>query len=112
MPTASVTGSTIPQALFTVPSHMVGKLTALDLSNETGGARVIRIRDDFTPDASSGEASPSGQTIERFRMRVAENITEIVPKEKLENIRCLGTIKAIADSVSSDVHILAQYHFE
>lgn len=117
MPTAVVTGHTTPVALFTVPSHLVGRLTALDLSNESGAARVIRIRDDFPTDASvdastGASASAASNEIDRFRIQVAENTTEIVPKNELENIRCLGTIKAIADSVSSDVHILAQYHYE
>jgi hypothetical protein len=112
MPTARVTANTTAQTLFTTPKHVVGRITAIDIDNQSGASRTIRIQDIFTPDPSVGVSSPSEQTIERFQATVENTKTLSVDEDALKDIRILGVAKAIADGVSTGCVIIVNYHFE
>lgn len=112
MPTARVAAHTTAQALFTTPKHVVGRITGINIDNQSGAARTIRIQDVFTPDASVGVPVPVAQTIERFQITVATVTSVQVPDYVLKDIRMLGAAKAIADAIAATCIIVVNYSFE
>ena len=112
MPTARVTANTTAQDLFETPRHDKGILSALEVDNQSGGARTVWLQDVFTPDTSVGQTSPSEQTLTRSTITVGDGLTGIISAEELEDAEFLGTAKAIADSLITSCVITARYHFK
>jgi len=112
MPTARVTAHTTAQALFSVPKHVVGKVTSVKVDNQGGAARTVRLQDIFTPDASAGVSAPSEQTKERLQITVGAGLTADVMETELRDLRFLGAVKAIANAVDANCVIIVGYHFE
>lgn len=112
MPTAKATSHTTAQALFSTPEHVVGKITAINIDNQSGGNRTLRIQDEFTPDPSVGTPSPVPETKERFQITVSAGQSVSVDKNSLENIRILGDCKSIGDDIQALCVIVVNYHFE
>jgi len=112
MPTARVTANTAAQALFSVPKHVVGKVTSVKVDNQGGAARTVRLQDIFTPDVSAGVAVPSEQTKERLQITVGAGLTADVMETELRDLRFLGAVKAIASAIDANCVIIVGYHFE
>lgn len=113
-PVKKISASTSYQTLFEVPKHHVGKITSLVNTNKTPTSVDVMstIEDFFTPDASVGETSPSETSQEVARMLVGAGLTGSLGKEELEDIRCLGTVKAICDGTQANFFINCAYHIE
>ncbi len=52
MATKKVTAHTTAVALFSAPKVKKAKITAIDIDNQSGAARTVRLQDIFTPDDS------------------------------------------------------------
>ena len=95
MATARVTANTVVQSLFTTPKHVKGKLTAVNIDNQSGAARTIQIQDVFTTDpsvdATTGVASiAAAQTKYRLQVEVPNGASLSVDKNSLEDISFSG----------------------
>lgn len=112
MASKRVTLSTAAQALFTAPKHAVGRLTGINIDNQSAAAATIRIQDVFTPDASNGTASPTEQTKYRLQITVPATTSVNVDRNSLEDIVILGACSAIGDAISTSCVIIANYHTE
>jgi len=114
MPVKKITASTSYQDLFEVPLHHVGKITSILMTNKTPTSVDVMctIEDHFTPDASAGVPSPTATSQEVARMVVGAGLTGSLGKEELEDVRCLGTVKAICDATQTQFFIDVAYHIE
>lgn len=112
MATKKVTANTAAQTLFATPLHKKGVAKSLQIDNQSAALRVIRLQDIFTPDASNGVASPTEQTLERVTVSIPANTLRVLTKDELEGVKCLGTVKAIADAVSTACAITVGYDLE
>lgn len=103
---------TIAQTIFATPKHQTGKVTAINIDNQSAGARTLIFQDIFTPDASVGQTSPTEQTVVRLQITIAAGQSVSVDKNTLEDLRFLGTAKVVGDATSTLCVILTNYHFE
>ncbi len=112
MATKKVTAHTTAVALFSTPEHSVGKISSINIDNQSGAQRTVRLQDIFTPDASVGQANPTLQTIERFQATVANGLSFSADEASLKDVKCLGDAKAIADDISTDCVVIVGYSIE
>ncbi len=111
MATSRVTASNVVQSLFTTPKHIKGKLSAVNIDNQSGAARTIQIQDVFTPDASAGTPGPLAQTRYRLQVTVPGTASLSFDEKSLKDIECLGAVGALADAVAAACVIVVNYHF-
>lgn len=98
--------------IFAAPEHQTGKITAINIDNQSAVARTLIFQDVFTPDASVGTTSPTEQTVVRLQVTIAAGQSISVDRNTLEDIRILGTAKVVGDATSTLCVILTNYHFE
>lgn len=112
--TAKVTANTETQDLFSCPKVKKAKITAIDIDNQSGAARMVRLQDIFTPDESAGEDEPAAADppIERFQATVGSGVSFSADEPSLKDLEVLGDAKAIADAIEADCVIIVKYHFE
>lgn len=107
-----VTSNITAQTLFATPKHVVGRMSAINIDNQSAALRTLILQDIFTPDASVGVTSPTEKEVVRLQISVAAGQSVSVDKNTLEDLRFLGTAKVIGDTSSSVCVIVANYHFE
>ena len=108
--TKKVTADTSAVTVSTIVKHKKIQLTSINIDNQHTAELTIRIQDIFTPDTSHGESSPSAQTVERFQVTVPAGITFCAESESLQDVCCLGDVKAIADAISTSCVIIVGKH--
>ena len=111
MATKKVTAHTTAVALFSAPKVKKAKITAIDIDNQSGAARTVRLQDIFTPDDSVGEAG-SEETKERFQATVGSGVSFSADEPSLKDLEVLGDAKAIADSIEDTCVIIVKYHLQ
>ena len=111
MATKKVTANTAAVALFSAPKVKKAKITAIDIDNQSGAARTVRLQDIFTPDDSVG-ATGSEETKERFQATVGSGVSFSADDPSLKDLEVLGDAKAIADAIEATCVIIIKYHFE
>lgn len=112
MPTIRVTSSTVAQALWSQQKHCKGKISAVNIDNQSTAPRTLRIQDVFTPDASVGEPSPVETTKERLQVTIPAGQSALVDERSLKDIEILGAAKLIGDAISTVCICVVNYDFE
>jgi len=112
MASKRVTSDTAAQTLFATPKHVVGRMSAINIDNQSTALRTLILQDIFTPDASVGVTSPTEQTVVRHQISVSAGQSVSIDKNTLEDLRFLGTAKVAGDTTSTLCVIVANYHFE
>jgi hypothetical protein len=117
MPTAYVTAASAIQVLFTTPSVMKGKVTAINIdSSHAVSQNQIMIKDTFLPDASVANPTPTSTTqilisVPVFISGTTYNLQNI-NRLSLEDIETKGVVTAVGYSNDSGVLIFVNYHFD
>lgn len=108
--TKKVTAHSTAVTVSSTVKHKKTQLTSINIDNQHTAELTIRIQDIFTPDASHGTTSPVETTKERFQVTVPAGITFCAESESLQDVCCLGDVKAIADAISTSCVIIVGKH--
>lgn len=98
--------------MVTVPLHKRLIPSSIAIDNQGLVPHTIYLRDDFTPDAYDGVASPGAQTIVKGQWTVASGITALLEGDDLKGLSFLGALKEYADAADASCVITVNYEFE
>jgi len=93
--------------VLTIPKRFVGLLKGLRVINEdVANARTLTVKDVFTPDASTGNASPSSEVVSRYKKVAAAASDFGITTDEGDCIcKLLGTFRLSLDVADADVSV-------
>jgi len=110
MPSKVVEADTGGKEVFETPYDKIGKITMIEVDNQSASAITITIQDIFTPFPTDETPSPSEKTIDRKVITVAAGGEYHYKTDGY--IEILGTCKVVASATDSACKITICYEFE
>ena len=111
MPTRDVAAHTTAVIIAQTPEHWKTQITSIEINNESSDRITLELQDIFTPDESNGEASPTEQTIVRWRGTIPPHNHAEIGADKLEDVKCLGAVYMDSDTIAPTCEIITGFHF-
>ncbi|RLI83690.1 hypothetical protein DRP04_00795 [Archaeoglobales archaeon] len=111
MASVVVTGDESTKEVFETPYDKIGKITFIEVDNQSASAVTITVQDVFTPFATDETTSPSEVTKNRKQFTVGAG-EEKSWQDKTKSIEILGTCKLAFSTTSSDIKVTVGYDFE
>ncbi len=111
MPSVVVEANTEPQTAFNVPSNKIGKITFIEVNNQSATDVTITVEDVFTPTPSTNNPNPSEVTKERKILTVKAG-DDVSWEDYSESIEILGTCKVVASVTDPNCKITIGYKLE
>jgi len=101
--TQALSGAAVDNNILTLPKRFKGLVRRLQVRNDSGAQRTLNFNDAFTPDASVGTPSPSAQTIERYRMVIANAATITLDGMTYPIFKLLNNFRIVGDAASAAI---------
>jgi hypothetical protein len=95
-------GAAVDNSILTLPARFKGLVRRLRIRNDSGAQRTLNFNDRFTTDASAG-AVPGVQTIERWRMVIANATTETLDGTVSPIFKLLNNFRVVTDVASAAI---------
>ena len=112
MPSLIVTSNTTAQQVAAERRDTVIRPVSINIENSGGaGDRVIRLQDVFTPSITNGDASPTEQTVDRWRYEVLQGDSITLNRDDLSGIKILGALKVIGSAIDAACFVTVGYEF-
>ncbi len=113
MPSTVVEANTTAQSIAAERENAAVLAKSITIDNKGGGGdRVIQIQDIFTPAVTNGEASPTEQTVGRFKYTATQGDQITLGEDEIKGVKCLGAMKVISDVVDASCFITVGYEHE
>lgn len=95
--------------LFRVLKVKKGRITSVQIDNQSTTAKTIYMRDDFTPDVSVKVPTPTAKTVAKFQVTIGAGLTAVIPETELKNKEFLGDCKCYASAADAACIIITDY---
>jgi hypothetical protein len=101
--TQALDGAAVDNSILTLPARFKGLVRRLRVRNDSGAQRTLNFNDMFTPDASAGAPTPGAQTVERWRMIIANAATETLDGTENPIFKLLNNFRVVTDVASAAI---------
>lgn len=112
MPSLIVAANTTLQPVAAERRDTTIKPTSINIDASAASQdTVIRLQDVFTPSETNGVASPTEQTVDRWRYEVLQGDSITLNERDLSGIKILGSLNVIAAAIDASLFITVGYEF-
>lgn len=92
--------------LVNIPNLNIGYVKRLAVSNPTAATRTLTIKDNYTPDITNGNTSPSAVSRQRYQMTIPTNDFVEISQGKIAKI--IGQLDLNSDAAGLVVSALME----
>lgn len=111
MPSITVQADTTGKTAFTVPLDKIGRISFIEIDNQSGSEEKIELKDKYTPDSTESTPSPTQQTPVLKQLTVAAG-DDVSWTDENMTIEVFGQLDVIASVTDSSCIITVGFEYE